>query len=190
MDKQAIIICLMKDIWPSIAAHGWNWAAMESFCQNTNMEIGHIKLAFPGGMGEILIALNDELDRQVAAKTQKGLGITTTLKTTIEHKIDFKLAHKGAFKKIAQSLLTPPHPFLSLKLAFKTVNRFWYLAGDQSTDYNYYSKRLLLLYVYVPTTLYLLTKDKTKEDTIIFMNRRFTEVALIPKIKNRIKNFI
>lgn len=190
MDKQKIITSLMKNIWPHIAEQGWGWDTFSAFCQNKKMDVGHIKLAFPGGLDEIIITLNDELDRQVVKKLEKGLGITATLKTAIEHKIDFKLEHKGAFKKIFQYLLTPPHPFLSMKLAFKTVNRFWYLAGDQSTDYNYYSKRLLLLYVYIPTMVYLLTKDKTKEDVVTFMNRRFTEVAFIPKIKKKIKSFI
>ncbi len=190
MNKQEIITSLMKNIWPHIAKQGWNWMAFESFCQNQKMDIGHIKLAFPCGLDEILMALNNELDQQVTKKLGKGLGVTTTLKTAIEHKIDFKLEHKKAFKKIFQYLLTPPRPLLSMKLGFKTVNRFWYLAGDQSTDYNYYSKRLLLMYVYIPTMTYLLMKDKTKEDVITFMNRRFTEVAFIPKIKKKIKNFI
>lgn len=190
MDKKEIIQRLMKNIWPHVEKQGWNWSAFESFCQNEEMALGHIKLAFPGGLDAILIALNDALDEEIAAKLEQGLGVTTTLKTSIEHKIDFKLAHKGTFKKIAHYLLTPPHPFLSMKLAFKTVNRFWYRAGDQSTDYNYYSKRFLLMYVYVPTMTYLLMKDKSKDDVITFMNRRFTEVAFIPKIKQKIKNFI
>lgn len=190
MNKQEIITNLMKNLWPHIAEQGWNWTAFECLCQTQEMDLGHIKLAFPGGLDEILITLNDELDKQVARKLDKGLGVITTLKTAIEHKIDFKLEHKKAFQKIAHYLLTPPHPFLSMKLAFKTVNRFWYRAGDQSTDYNYYSKRLLLMYVYIPTMTYLLMKDKSKDDVITFMNRRFTEVAFIPKIKQKIKNFI
>jgi ubiquinone biosynthesis protein COQ9 len=190
MDKKEIIQNLMKNIWPHVENHGWSWSAFDAFCQNEKKDLGQIKLAFPGGLDELLIALNAALDAEIVNKVEKNLGVTATLKTAIEHKIDFKVVHKGAFQKIAQYLLIPPHPFLSMKLAFKTVNQFWYVAGDQSTDYNYYSKRLLLMYVYIPTMAYLLMKDKSKESVIAFMNRRFTEVAFIPKIKQKIKNFV
>lgn len=181
---------MIKDLWPFVEQQGWSWEAMELFCQDQKIEIGPIKLDFPGGLDEILKAVNKELDLQVMAQIEKGLGVTTTLKQAIEYKIDFKLQHRNAFKKTMDYLLVPPRPLTSLKLAFETVNRFWYFAGDQSTDYNYYSKRLLLMYVYSPTMIYALTKNKTKDEIIHFMDKRFTEVALIPKIKQRIKSFI
>ena len=36
-----------------------------------------------------------------------------------------------------------------MKNLYKTVDNMWYLAGDNSTDFNFYTKRLTLALIYV-----------------------------------------
>ena len=51
----------------------------------------------------------------------------------------------------------------------------WFLAGDKSQDYNFYTKRSLFLYVYISTELFMLT-DKSSE---LFMTWEFMDRYLI-----------
>ena len=67
------------------------------------------------------------------------------------------------------------------------------MAGDKSTDFNYYSKRLLLSWVYLSTmSCWIDDKDKKFKDTKVFLDKRISEVLLFGqktrKIKERISN--
>ncbi len=62
----------------------------------------------------------------------------------------------------------------------RTVDALWYAAGDRSTDYNYYTKRLLLAGVYSSTLLVWLN-DKSEDHgaTWAFLERRIDNVLVI-----------
>ena len=64
-------------------------------------------------------------------------------------------------------------------------SEIWYKCGDKSTDYNYYSKRLLFNSVYASTELFMLT-DKSKEyfATWYILKRRIDNVLVAGKIAN------
>lgn len=68
----------------------------------------------------------------------------------------------------------------TLELLGTTVDDIWYLAGDRSTDLTWYTRRGLLLGVYVATEAYLLTDTSPDHaDTWAFLRRRIQEVALV-----------
>ena len=51
---------------------------------------------------------------------------------------------KFFFKKIFK-----PNLILgSNKILFKIADEIWFLSGDKSTDYNYYTKRIILMKIY------------------------------------------
>jgi ubiquinone biosynthesis protein COQ9 len=49
---------------------------------------------------------------------------------------------------------SPAHIPASMHHLAELVDEMWWLAGDRSLDFNYYSKRMLLTGVYVPTEWY------------------------------------
>lgn len=58
------------------------------------------------------------------------------------------------------------------------VDELWYLAGDQSTDASWYSRRGLLLAVHASTELFMLTdKSEGFEETWSFLGRRVSDVS-------------
>jgi len=63
----------------------------------------------------------------------------------------------------------------------------WKIAGDNSTDYNYYTKRLLLSWVYLNTlTFWLEESDNSLVDA--FIERRINEVLSAGKKINKLAN--
>ena len=72
----------------------------------------------------------------------------------------------------------------------KTVDEIWYWAGDRSTDFNYYSKRGILILVYI-STLNNLINDYSHdlENTRTFINNRIDNVMTFHKVKHKIKSF-
>ena len=71
----------------------------------------------------------------------------------------------------------------------KDLNSFMILGNTHtSTDYNHYTKRLLLSAVLASTTLYVFSQETYSADTTHdFLNRRIENVLQINKFKAKIK---
>ncbi|WP_374298103.1 COQ9 family protein, partial [Sphingomonas sp.] len=84
-------------------------------------------------------------------------------------------------------LAMPLNAALALKLLYRTVDAIWYAAGDNATDFNFYTKRGLLAGVYSATLLYWLN-DRSQDcaDTWAFLDRRIEEVMQVPKLLGRL----
>ena len=63
-------------------------------------------------------------------------------------------------KKLAKINLTNRSPNNSLKILFNISDEIWFLAGDKSLDFNFYSKRFILMNVYLNSFLYLISQKK------------------------------
>ena len=60
----------------------------------------------------------------------------------------------------------------------------WYLAGDNSTDFNFYTKRLILSAVYTNALLVFFSKEmKHVEENI---DKNLKRISKIPRINERI----
>ena len=72
----------------------------------------------------------------------------------------------------------------ALKSGWRTADVMWRIAGDTSTDYNHYTKRLMLGGVYSSTLLVWLD-DQTPgfSETASFLDRRIDDVMRIEKLK-------
>jgi ubiquinone biosynthesis protein COQ9 len=71
-----------------------------------------------------------------------------------------------------------------MRLNWRAVDRMWRIAGDTATDFNHYSKRTILLGVYVSTVL--VYQDDGSEDlseTRAFLDRRIDNVMQFEKVK-------
>ena len=56
-------------------------------------------------------------------------------------------------------------------------NRIWYLAGDTSTDYNWYTKRALVSTTFLSTELFMLQDEsESNSETFAFLDRRINEI--------------
>ena len=64
----------------------------------------------------------------------------------------------------------------------------WQLIGDESEDFNWYSKRTILSAVYASTVLFWLGDDSEgSSETWHFLNRRIEDVMTFEKVKAQLK---
>ncbi len=81
-------------------------------------------------------------------------------------------------------LALPFHAPLGVKLLYRTIDAMWYAAGDTSTDFNFYTKRVTLAAVYSSTLLYWLNdRSPGSEATWAFLDRRIDNVMAFEKLK-------
>ena len=91
---------------------------------------------------------------------------------------------KEFYKKTFYHLLIPSNNKIMKSSLYKSVDTMWYLAGDNSTDFNFYTKRLILAVIYVNALFVLFNKNFDEVETNI--DRNLKKISKIPKIKNRI----
>lgn len=90
--------------------------------------------------------------------------------------------HKEAIAKTVSYLSQPRHAGAASKSLYATVDAMWRAAGDEATDFSFYSKRATLAGVYSATLLCFLGDDSPNlEKTEAFLDRRLKDVAQIPK---------
>lgn len=189
MQKQ---LDILKNALPHVAEMGWTWAALHAGALDSGLPAPQAELCFPEGLPQALEILSVHFDHEMIAAFEKTNRIELRIHEKVALGLTIRLGllndHRPAMRKIARYLLHPARASLLLKLSYKTIDQIWYLAGDQATDYNFYTKRLLLGYVYNSTCLYFVkSRQEALDTTLHFMNNRFAEVAKVPKIKNTLK---
>ena len=94
---------------------------------------------------------------------------------------------KELIRRPFHTLLLPQNSIIATTSLYQTVDNIWYIAGDNSTDFNFYTKRALLANIYVSTFVYWLNKDENSlKKTEDFLIKKLNKTSLIPKIKHSI----
>ncbi len=123
----------------------------------------------------------------------KSIGTTQTVISLIQlHFTDLETHKEAEFASIRQCNAQASNLTFSLRLA----DLVWRIAGDQSTDMNYYSKRATLAAIYTSTLLYWYHTQAPIHEIIDFFAQRLQNLHAITKAgktleksaKNLIKN--
>ena len=147
---------------------------------------GHELLAaLPYGALQAAEHFADYADRQMLAELDRLDLQSMRVRDRVAAGLRLRLQALGPHRKAVQRLLSflarPGHGGAAAKMTCKTVDAIWYAADDTSADFNYYSKRGLLLAVYTATLLCWLGDDSDDfAETWGFLDRRLAEVLKIP----------
>jgi len=171
---------------------GWSWKALKSAAKDANIDPIVLKRAFPRGPRDLIYYFSESADKLMLEELEHldigSLPIRERVATAIKTRLQQNFIHKEALRKLLTYLALPRNFLLSARLTYKTVDSIWYFAGDNSTDFNFYTKRGLLAGVYTSTILYWLA-DQSEDctDTWAFLDRRISEVLKIPSLTEAFK---
>ena len=144
-----------------------------------------IVLLFPGGIKEFVSELEKFYD-SLLQTPKNHTRIRDRIKNLILQRICINdLIYKDLLLKLEDFYTTPSNCDLFLKTTWNTANSMWCVIGDESTDFNYYTKRTILSAVYKSTLCYYLRDhSENSQDTLEFLDKAIDKVMLIGKIKN------
>lgn len=112
--------------------------------------------------------------------------VETNNKVALQRLINFYINPKNL-----ASFEMGPRPMLyGLKACFKIADAIWVSINDQSTDFNYYTKRLTLAKI-ILRSLLVFVKDESPdfEKTKNFIDSQIEKVMKFEKRKSQVKNF-
>lgn len=170
------------------AFDGWSEKALDMAAAELGVPAERARIAFPGGAMQMIDAWFDWNDRAMAAAFPPdriaAMKIRERIRALVLHRLETMRPHREALRRAIAVLAMPQNALAAGRLAWRSADRIWRLAGDTASDYNHYTKRGLLIGVYWSTTLVFL--DDESEDLVTtraFLDRRIGDVMQFEKVK-------
>ena len=184
---------VLSDSKTYVIKYGWNEKMFSKVAKNSKYDTAVVLSLFPEGYISLIQVYLDEINAKMTEESKKLNLIRFKVHERIRELciLRFKIMTKE--KKIVCKtflhLLLPNNYNFSLKNLYKTVDQIWYLAGDNSTDFNFYSKRVILASIYSTTIMHFINNDNFEETTSL-LNKQLKKVSKIPKIKEKLSDYI
>ena len=189
--KDAIVLAAA----PHVAFDGWGEVALIAGAEDAGFDANTAKRLFPEGAVDAIAHFATISDREMIkvmeAADLDAMRVRDRIIFGVRARLEFLGPYREAVRGGLGVLANPLHAGLMAQIPHTTVDHIWYMAGDRSADFNYYTKRGLLAAVYGPTVLYWLNdQSENCEDTWDFLARRIDDVLKIPPMKAKVMNAI
>jgi ubiquinone biosynthesis protein COQ9 len=147
---------------------------------------------FPNGVADLVTLYSETIDQameeRLAASHVTEARIRDRIRQAIQTRLSLLRPHKEAARRAAAFLSLPPNAPLAAKLLWQSADRMWRGIGDTSTDFNFYTKRTILIGVYSATLVrWFNDQSEDEADTNAFLDRRIEDVMRFEKFKARLK---
>ena len=172
---------LALSVGENAAFDGWSDRAVEAAAAQAGVDPEQARLAFPDDAAHLVEAWIDGVDAAMEAQFTPEVIAAMKVRDRIRAMIWFRLETTGPARESVRSALSilamPQNLALGLRTGWRSADRMWRLAGDTATDYNHYTKRLILAGVYSATLLAWIDDDSEGwSDTAAFLDRRLAGV--------------
>ncbi len=175
---------------PLVAEQGWLGFDMDEAAEGAGIDRSEVRLLFPAGaldMADGFLAAGDERLRA----QMKGKKLPKSIRERIGHLIWLRLAvdqeHKEVLRRTRIFFFLLPYMPRGLACLARTSDVIWRLAGDQSADFSYYTKRLTLSGIFSESmTVFLSTRGEDDAYVQAFIARRIEALMRLAGLFGRI----
>lgn len=177
---------------PAIAFDGWTMRVLERAASDAGLSAFDATRAFPRGPIDAVNRFTQRMTEQMLAALPAdyaSLKIRERIAVAVMARLRLQLPHREAVRRAVAVYAMPWHAADAMRASYDTVDAIWRAAGDTSTDYNFYTKRMILAKVYAATLLVWLS-DASDDlgDTQAFLRRRIDNVMQFEKFKAKAKD--
>ena len=167
---------------------GWTRAAVDSAAKQLGVDPVQARLAMPKSQAGLVDLYVQEVDRGLEAyftpERLSKLKIREKIRTLVWRRFEIMGPAREAVRRALAILAMPQNVPLGLRISWRTADTMWRIAGDTSTDFNHYTKRITLGAVYGSTLLaWLDDQSEGWTETAGFLDRRIDGVMKFEKIK-------
>ena len=167
---------------------GWTRKAVDSAATQLGIDPLKARLAMPKTQAGMIDVYIQEVDRGLEAyftpERLRAMKIREKIRALVWKRLEIMGPAREAVRRALAILAMPQNLPLALKISWRSADLMWRIAGDTSTDFNHYTKRMTLGAVYGSTLLVWLD-DQSEEwiDTAAFLDRRIDDVMRFEKFK-------
>ena len=167
---------------------GWTEAAVESAARQLGVDPVQARLAMPKSQAAMIDTYIRQVDRELeasfTANQLAAMKIREKIRALVWRRLEIMGPAREAVRRALAILAMPQNLPLALRISWRTADLMWRIAGDTSTDFNHYTKRMTLGAVYGSTLLaWLDDQSEGWADTAAFLDRRIDDVMKFEKLK-------
>lgn len=167
---------------------GWTSKAVDSAAAQLGVDCAMARLAMPREATRLIDLYIEEVDRALEAWfTPERLGVMKMrqrIRALVWRRLEIMQPAREAVRRALAVLAMPANLPLALRISWRTADVMWRIAGDTSSDFNHYTKRMTLAAVYGSTLLVWLDDQSDGwGETSNFLDRRIDNVMRFEKFK-------
>ena len=175
-----------------VSENGLTKNCLENISKKYGLNTDETDLLFPQGNIDLikfaLEQLNNDLEVYCRQIDLIRLPIHKRIRKVLLSKISLMNKDKLFYRSIFLNLLIPKKNFSLSSQLYNSVDQLWFIAGDSSTDFNFYTKRLILSGIYSRVMLFFFNNNNQEELENI-LDESLKRVSKIPEIKSKLKIF-
>jgi len=178
---------------PHVAFDGWTDRTLALAVEDAGVDPSLSRLAFPRGGIDLALAFHRQRDAaladDLASADLLGLRFRDRIAYAVMRRLELVQGEREAVRRGAALFALPHHAADGARAIWMTADTIWTALGDESRDFNWYSKRATLSAVYSAALLYWLG-DQTPDAqaTREFVARRIDNVMQFEQLKTRIRD--
>jgi len=175
-----------------IPFEGWSRRALFRGGADIGIEAQTAKRLFPRGGDDLVTHLDVWADRRlvemVDQPTIDRLRMRERIAKLVRMRFEILTPHREAVRRAIAARLLPSNAMTAGPALWRSVDLIWALAGDRADDASYYTKRGLLLAVWMSTFFHWLDDhSQGLEASWAFLDRRIDNVMQIGKVRGQIE---
>ena len=189
LKKRQVVLRFAKEF---ISENGLTKNCLENISKKYGLNTDETDLLFPQGNIDLikfaLEQLNNDLEVYCKQIDLIRLPIHKRIRKVLLSKISLMNKDKLFYRSIFLNLLIPKKNFSLSSQLYNSVDQLWFIAGDSSTDFNFYTKRLILSGIYSRVMLFFFNNNNQEELENI-LDESLKRVSKIPEIKSKLNIF-
>jgi ubiquinone biosynthesis protein COQ9 len=181
---------LLQAALEEVPFSGYSERTLKAAARKTGLPSAHARLHFPRGAESLVEAYSEFCDQKMKDQMSDAsvARVRDRVAMAVRLRLEAMAPQREAARRAAAFLSLPQNVPLGAKLMFATVDAMWRAAGDQSSDFNYYTKRGLLAGVYSATLVYWLNdSSEGHAQTWAFLDARIEDIMKIQKMRGRLE---
>ena len=199
LDNYQLRFDLVRAMLTHVPFDGWTWEAMEQGAidigfekkKTSSLRIKIFKDLFKNGPIDFIDVFSEIIDLEVKENYNliefKPERVPEKIKKIIMIRLNLCQRYKEAVRSSISLTAIPVNARASLKILYRTCNSIWRIAGDKSTDFSFYTRRISLAAVYTSTLLFWLNDNSNNNiETEFFLERRLKDISKISSLKKPI----
>ena len=189
LKKRLVVLRFAKEF---ISENGLTKNCLENISKKYGLNTDETDLLFPKGNIDLIKFALEQLNNDLQVYCRQidliRLPIHKRIREVLLSKISLMNKDKPFYRSIFLNSLIPKKNFSLSSQLYNSVDQLWFIAGDSSTDFNFYTKRLILSGIYSRVMLFFFNNNNQEELENI-LDESLKRVSKIPEIKSKLKIF-
>ncbi len=183
-----IRLALAPAVGRNAAFDGWSQAAVHVAADEFGIDHDVAGLAFKGGSLSLIDAWIESVDLELADRlppeTLNAMKIRDRITALLATRLEIMAPDRESLRRAMAIMASPQNLPRAAKIGWRSADRMWRLAGDTTSDFNHYTKRMTLSAVYGSVlTIFVNDDSENFAATRAFLDRRIDNVMQFEKVK-------